>query len=545
MLFFNVPDEGEYWSHLWERQTKTSYWYKLDDMDGPRKAIDRWMKSQMDIYMCVSFFDKPGNEKTRQLASDSAGIWGLWLDIDLQSPYRSRSNLPKTMADARLLLGMVPMQPSVIINSGYGLQPWWLFKEPWVFKDADDRTNAARLAGAWNELFRLRGLSRGWAVDGVADLVRLMRVPGTKNFKGPVPIDVEIVEETALRYDPSELSDIIPSEAWEARRGVSDPSLSINVAVREDPPVPSKFAALCANIDGFAPAWNHTKQIEDQSMSGYDMAIASYAVMAGMSDQDICDLLVCHAMEHNAPVKPPQYYQRTIAKAREGSRMGLKPDGACTKADILPQLREIVALGPDGAYEARTKVFDLLSLYWGMQIYDFIAYLTDPREYELKTDRGSVMFLKGQDDIASGPSFRKRVADITKIYIERMETAEWDVVIQALRFASREQEIGSDLSEVGIVLEWVAAYQNTHPPMDEKHIDEAVNSGIPFTKDGFYYFYSEPFRAWLSSRGERITPQKLGAKLTRAGVIARTINYVKPDGRRSTASAREARYEEQ
>jgi hypothetical protein len=541
MFFLQPPDEGQYYGCLWERQTKGSKWFVIGDTDTPQKTSDQWLKSQRDVYMCVSFFAEQGDPHTRGKACDSAGIWGLWLDIDLQSPHRSRSDLPKTMADARLLLSMVPIQPSLVIHSGYGLQPWWLFKEPWVFTDADDRTNAARLAGAWNELFRIRALSRGWGVDGVADLARVMRVPGTKNFKGALPLDVEIVEDNAFRYNPSDFSDIIPAEAWEAKRGLSDPGFAVNIDVTDSPPMPKKFAALCANIDGFAPTWNHTKQISDTSMSGYDLAIANYAVMAGMSDQEICDLLICHAVDRNAPVKPPGYYQRTIAKAREGSRMGLRPESGCTKDDIIPQLKEINILGPDGAYEARTKVFDLLTLYWGLQIYDFIAYLTDPREYELKTDRGSVMFPKGQDDIASGPAFRKRVADITKVYVDRMETAEWDVLIQALRFASREQEIGSDLTEIGMANDWVSAYVSTHPPMEEKEMNEAIKAGMPFRRGGYYYFHMDPFRQWLSSRGERISSQKLGAKLTRAGVMARTVNYSKDGNTRSTISMREVK----
>lgn len=542
MLSFLEPPEGEYYSHLWERQTKETCWYRLGDTKVVEKTVDRWLKGDRDIYTCVSFFDSPGTNSTRKTAAESAGIWGLWLDIDMQSPYRGRQDLPKNMADARILLAMVPVQPSIIINSGYGIQPWWLFKEPWTFTDADDRTNAARLAGAWNEMFRLKGLSRGWGVDGVADLVRLMRVPGTLNRKGSMPVPVEVVEQNDLRYLASDLSDLIPAEAWEARRGVTDPSLSVNITVTQAPAMPAKFAALCANIDGFAQAWNHTKKISDTSMSGYDMAIASYATRAGLEDQEICDLLICHANERNAPVKPEAYYQRTIAKARETARVGLNPEGGCTLSDVLEQLKEINVLGPEGVYEARNKVFDILSLFWGMQVYDFIAYLTDPREYEMKTDRGSVMFLKGMDDIVSGPAFRKRVADITKIYIERMETHQWDVIIQALRFAAREQDIGANLTEDAVTGEWVAAYINTHPPQDEANIDEAAAVGMPFKKGGFYYFAMEPFRAWLSSRGERISPQKLGSRLTRAGFATRAINYTKKDGRRTTVSMREVRY---
>ena len=110
-----------------------------------------------------------------------------------------------------------------------------------------------------------------------------------------------------------------------------------------------------------------------------------------------------------------------------------------------------------------------------------------------------------------------------------MDTHQWDVIIQALRFAAREQDIGAGLTEDAVTGEWVAAYINTHPPQDEANIDEAAAVGMPFLKGGFYYFSMEPFRAWLSSRGERISPQKLGSRLTRAGFATRAINYTKKE----------------
>jgi hypothetical protein len=85
---------------------------------------------------------------------------------------RSRIDLPRTTADAIKILEDGP-KPSLIVNSGYGLQAWWLFDEPFVFKTPEDRLTASKLAGAWNEWYRLKALKFGWGLDSVSDLARV------------------------------------------------------------------------------------------------------------------------------------------------------------------------------------------------------------------------------------------------------------------------------------------------------------------------------------------------------------------------------------
>jgi hypothetical protein len=54
------------------------------------------------------------------------------------------------------------------------------------------------------------------------------------------------------------------------------------------------------------------------SQSEADLALANYAAMAGWSDQEVCDLLVEARTNADQPVKHLGYFERTIAKAREG-----------------------------------------------------------------------------------------------------------------------------------------------------------------------------------------------------------------------------------
>ncbi len=537
--YIPITDEVEtLWSYIWTLKDKKSFWFQMDEngIETARKFIEK-KKNETDMYMAVSFFDEMGDAKTRGRASQAAGIYGLWLDIDVQCTMRSRADLPQTIPDALKILERSPYPPSVLVHSGYGLQAWWLFKEPWIFDSPEDKLEASKLAGAWNEWFRLYALQYGWGLDSVSDLARIMRVPGTFNLKGELGVPVTIMQDNNVEYNPQDLAEIIPQEAWEARRGTSDPAISVNVTINPDAELPKQFTSMCANIENFSQTWTHKKRISDTSNSGYDLAIASYAAMANLSDQEICDLLVCHAKEQGFPIKRQEYYERTIAKAKEGGQLGLKPEEVHTNESILPKLRDLNTAGRDVVYAERNSVLALLSVLLGIQVYDFVAYKTDPREYELYTENGKVFFHKGQEDLASSNAFRKRVGDITRVYTPRYKTEQWDVILQALSYVAREVEIGTDLSEEAQTRTWIDSYLNSHPPMPEEHIYEAVKARKPFRKKDTIYFWLDELRSWLHAKGERIEIQRLGARVKRIGGVNKKVNYRNSLGMRTNCRA--------
>lgn len=111
-------------------------------------------------------------------AEDCLCISALWADLDVEGPnHKGGHRLPPTMEAARKILDDFPLPPSAVIKSGGGLQPWWFLAEP---IGVDEARGILRLWGAtWAEL----GRRRGWHVDNVFDVARVMRLPGTVNRK--------------------------------------------------------------------------------------------------------------------------------------------------------------------------------------------------------------------------------------------------------------------------------------------------------------------------------------------------------------------------
>jgi hypothetical protein len=71
----------------------------------------------------------------------------------------------------------------VIVKSGYGFQPHWLFREPFVIETEAERQNLKALSRGFQQMLRLQAQSRGWTLDSTPDLCRVLRIPGTFNHK--------------------------------------------------------------------------------------------------------------------------------------------------------------------------------------------------------------------------------------------------------------------------------------------------------------------------------------------------------------------------
>ena len=125
------------------------------------------------------------------------------VDIDIQSDAHKSDNLAVDFDEAKSFL---PFTPSLIIYSGYGLHAYYIFDIPIKITD-ENREELKRRNNLLLDIIRLR--ANGKKIDGVGDLPRVLRTPGTFNYKlgkDNAPI-CHIVEDSGLRFDPDELDE--------------------------------------------------------------------------------------------------------------------------------------------------------------------------------------------------------------------------------------------------------------------------------------------------------------------------------------------------
>ncbi|MBC8460530.1 MAG: DUF3987 domain-containing protein [Deltaproteobacteria bacterium] len=197
-----------------QKKTITKF-FNVAQLDSIVSAVERLAVSR-DMYYCISLL-KVRPEKGRGTEDDVIAIPGLWADIDCREGSHNKKNLP-SKEEALSFLKELPFKPSLIVWSGGGLHVYWLFKEPLYFHSEADRQQAKELSSRFQLTIISMAKAHGWNLDNTADLVRLLRVPGTFNFKRD-PVEVKILEVNDFRYEPDSFEDFLIDEPQQEPQG--------------------------------------------------------------------------------------------------------------------------------------------------------------------------------------------------------------------------------------------------------------------------------------------------------------------------------------
>lgn len=151
--------------------------------------------------------------------TDARYLVALHADIDVAGPgHKSDRPLAPTFDEAHALLEQLP-PASLLVNTGGGLQPWWLLEDPLAI---EDRSATKAVIRRWvTNVDRLARL-RGWEVDQTGELARVLRLAGTVNHKPELtePLPVRLVGWQPSETDPTlphryrleELVAVMPAE---------------------------------------------------------------------------------------------------------------------------------------------------------------------------------------------------------------------------------------------------------------------------------------------------------------------------------------------
>ncbi len=269
-----------------------------------------------DVYFGLGLIKS--NPKGRGILKDIVGIGCLWADIDIADEQHSKPNLPPSIEEAEKILGSIPLEPSIIVNSGGGLHVYWLFKEPWMFDTDKEQTAAALLCKRISATLRSTASKYGYDLDSVGDLTRLLRLPGTINHKYPTQPTVQIYKMNTSIYNPDDFENILIDE----KLCSSNQIIKVDdIVLRADAEPPqNKFLALLENDSKFKASWTRVrKDLPDQSASSYCLSLASIAAATRWTDQETANLII--AWRRTYSDKPEKalrwdWMQRTIIKAR-------------------------------------------------------------------------------------------------------------------------------------------------------------------------------------------------------------------------------------
>lgn len=490
-----------------------------------------------DVYAGVGFApagaDRAIGPRRRPSKAQIAGLVGLWADIDVNGGPEGKTGAAPDLEAAQRLAGAL-LPPTMLVHSGYGLQAYWLFHEPWIFGLTEERAGAQELEAKW-----LAALAAqvDYKLDATHDPTRVLRVPGTFNLKGGLKAPVVLVEcEPDNRYDIEDFGPHIAGVQLALGQSVTTAD-EITVSVDKDAKPPfDKFTALSEVDELFESAWSRSRQDERTkawSASEWDLALCDRAVRARWNDQELTDLMVAARKKHGDNLKRPDYYARTIARCR--ATIDLSTQEA-RREEAIAELTAPPVTASDNDPE---HVLGLFETVVGVPLKKFVQYGRDPDEggvFELVLAgifEGQSVRIGDAETLLNPLKVRARIATVTAILPPAVKRDDWDGVIERL-LRVRELHESESESTAGVLASWLRHYLANTEGGDR---DEALRQGYPHVHEGKLYLSREHFQSYIRTRfAERVTRRDLQSWLRSDGFTSERISFRKADNKTSSVS---------
>ena len=210
-----LPKDKKYYTYIWcqsGKKNKTiAFDVKKEEFKIARKAIEL-NDEGYNIFFGVHLTDKPMSEHERPHEEDITAQVAIIADLDCKSSWHVDTDKKKypTIEQAKKFL---PFEPSILVDSGGGLHSYVLMAEPIHFTNDDERKQAVSRNIDYIEMIRQNAGEFSKAIDGVHDLPRILRLPGTYNLKHGrenAPL-CKIIKDTRSYYPLKSLDILIKS----------------------------------------------------------------------------------------------------------------------------------------------------------------------------------------------------------------------------------------------------------------------------------------------------------------------------------------------
>ena len=152
----------------------------------------------LDCYYGVGLTRTGLGQGLRGSKFDVVALPAFFLDVDIKGDGHASQALP-TEDEAFAILETCPLEPTLIVHSGGGLHAYWVFEEAWIIAPGEtDKVNS--LSKAFQSTLIGAAKQEGLHVDQTGNIDRVLRLPGTFNFKTGTARPVDVVFE-GVRYD--------------------------------------------------------------------------------------------------------------------------------------------------------------------------------------------------------------------------------------------------------------------------------------------------------------------------------------------------------
>ncbi|MDO4200400.1 MAG: DUF927 domain-containing protein [Clostridia bacterium] len=198
-----------------ERKT---LWFKMSEIEKALLLASKY-GTKTNTFFGVGLRKKVLKNGFRGSERDILCITTLYVDIDVKSEAHAQTSLPSSVDEATDFLHGLKIKPSIIVNSGNGIHGYWLLDKPFIIETEEDRKHISSIFKGFGRYVNSEAKKRGWKIDSVYDLARILRVPGTINHKLGTGAKCEVVESNGDRHSISDFMQFIHSHEGVASVG--------------------------------------------------------------------------------------------------------------------------------------------------------------------------------------------------------------------------------------------------------------------------------------------------------------------------------------
>jgi len=195
-LYKGVPADKT--TYLFTRPDNATYPYTIGRMDQMLEKAMQLIKTK-DVYFGLHLMDELPPQGKRSSEEKISCMSFIHEEYDVKGPAHKEQNLPETLEELLSFLHGLECPPSIIVHSGNGVHTYWLLQEYITVTD-ENREWIKRVVKGYEKHTHRLGMERGWKFDSVADLARVLRIPGTLNHKSNPPKQAVVIEASLTRY---------------------------------------------------------------------------------------------------------------------------------------------------------------------------------------------------------------------------------------------------------------------------------------------------------------------------------------------------------
>ena len=303
------------------------FYESLDDAITVASDLD---SNGYDAYFALATFetgDSRKNDNVKQLRS-------LFLDLDcgVGKDYESQAEAVKALRDFCKKLNL---PKPTLVNSGRGVHVYWALTEP------VSRDEWLPIAERLKQLCRENGLNADPAVT--ADSARILRVPGTHNFKSDPPTKVELLGGAQPAVSIDDLKDLLgEAEILPPKKYVPREMDAMMTAISGS--YVSKFKNILVKTQAGTGCAQLKHAITNQATISEPIWRAALSVAAFCEDRS----KAIHVISKNHPEYDPEATEQKVAMIK-GPYTCVKFDeyhpGVCAECPNWNKIKSPISLG--------------------------------------------------------------------------------------------------------------------------------------------------------------------------------------------------------